>query len=398
MLLVEEQAGRRSSQLEQQQAVRLAVRRLRQRQAAQSANRAFLPLEMSAIIDLFDDYAGPARQLDRDGLRALLASVGERPDDATLEELFQQVLCWQRGLDYEIIALQAVTADLLKGDTIHHACGIPVQKKGLDGGEVVVPSNKGVAEKSLYWKWLLIDEFGMVGASLLAEVDMKLRDVVVDVNPRKLDGSGHAQPFGGLNVFLSGDLWQLPPPSGGYLANIPMEFIANARKYIPNVTISHGQSLLWGGVKNTEWAFHGITELEESERCRKDPWLQEVQLELREGRLSENSHSFLHGEATSVCGSWTNGAAACGRVRCKNVSVQKAAWDQIQAAERKCKTCTEERKKRRLVATGVKDNRFGLKKFVGAPAIFPNNDIKYERIGRFVTFDTMLPNYNKFDI
>ena len=65
-----------------------------------------------------------------------------------IEELFQQVLCWQRGLDYEIIALQAVTADLLKGDTIHHACGIPVQKKGLDGGEVVVPSNKGVAEKN----------------------------------------------------------------------------------------------------------------------------------------------------------------------------------------------------------------------------------------------------------
>ena len=279
-----------------------------------------------------------------------------------IDELFQQVLCWQPGLDYEIIALQAVTADLLKGDTIHHACGIPVQKKGLDGGEVVVPSNKGVAEKSLYWKWLLIDEFGMVGASLLAEVDMKLRDVVVDVNPRKLDGSGHAQPFGGLNVLLSGDLWQLPPPSGGYLANIPMEFIANARKYIPNVTISHGQSLLWGGVENTEWALHGITELEESERCRKDPWLQEVQLELREGRLSENSHSFLHGEATTVCGSWTNGAAACRRVQCRNVSMQNATWEEIQAAEEKCKNCAAERKKRRLVATGVKDNRFGLKK------------------------------------
>ena len=69
---------------------RVFARSLRQRQAAQSANRAFLPLEMSAIIDLFDDYAGPARQLDRDGLRALLASVGERPDDATLEELFHQ--------------------------------------------------------------------------------------------------------------------------------------------------------------------------------------------------------------------------------------------------------------------------------------------------------------------
>ena len=52
----------------------------------------------------------------------------------------------------------------------------------------------------------------MVGASLLAEIDMKLRDVVVDVNPKKRSRRGHAHPFGGLNILLSGDLWQLPPP------------------------------------------------------------------------------------------------------------------------------------------------------------------------------------------
>ena len=109
--------------------------------------------------------------------------------DVIKEELFNQVLGWQQGLDYQVIALQAVMADLLKGDTLHHACGIPVRKKGSDG-EVVVQSHKEVAEKSLYWRWLLIDEFGMVGASLLAEVDMKLREVVVDVNPYKKSSAG----------------------------------------------------------------------------------------------------------------------------------------------------------------------------------------------------------------
>jgi hypothetical protein len=252
--------------------------------------------------------------------------------DVIKAELFDQILGWQQGLDYQVIALQAVMADLLKGDTIHHACGIPVRKKGSDG-EMVIQNHKDVAEQSLYWRWLLIDEFGMVGSSLLAEVDMKLRDVVVDVNPYKKSGGGHAHPFGGLNVLLSGDLWQLPPPSGGFLGNIPAEFIANSRKYIPAVTISHGQSLLWGGTKNSQWAFHGITELTESERCREDPWLQEVQLELREGRLSENSHAFLHGAATTVTGSWTNRVASCGKARCQRLSEEKASWEKIQACE-----------------------------------------------------------------
>ena len=47
-------------------------------------------------------------------------------------------------------------ADLLKGDTIHHACGIPVRKKGMDG-DLVIQSQKAVAEQSLYWKWLLAE-------------------------------------------------------------------------------------------------------------------------------------------------------------------------------------------------------------------------------------------------
>ena len=297
--------------------------------------------------------------------------------DVIKAELFNQILHWQQGLDYQVIALQAVMADLLKGDTIHHACGIPVRKKGADG-EMVIQSHKDVAEKSLYWKWLLIDEFGMVGSSLLAEVDMKLRDVVVDVNPHKKSGGGHAHPFGGLNVLLSGDLWQLPPPSGGFLGNIPTEFIANARKYTPSVTISHGQSLLWGGVDNPAWAFHGVTELEESERCRDDAWLQEVQLELRQGRLSENSHAFLHGQATTVCGSWTNGVAICGNARCQQLSVERAGWEQIKACEERCGICYEARAQRKRVATEPSDARFAEQRFVDAPAIFPNNDIKYD--------------------
>ena len=42
------------------------------------------------------------------------------------EELFETVLKWNIGVKFQIVALQAVMADLLAGDTIHHAFNISV--------------------------------------------------------------------------------------------------------------------------------------------------------------------------------------------------------------------------------------------------------------------------------
>ena len=53
---------------------------------------------------------------------------------AFLKELFEEVLHWDMGIQFQVVALQAVMATLLGGDTIHHACGIPVYNRG-DGGD-----------------------------------------------------------------------------------------------------------------------------------------------------------------------------------------------------------------------------------------------------------------------
>ena len=42
------------------------------------------------------------------------------------DELFQNVLGWNIGVEFQIVALQVVMADLLHGDTIHHALAIPI--------------------------------------------------------------------------------------------------------------------------------------------------------------------------------------------------------------------------------------------------------------------------------
>ena len=61
-------------------------------------------------------------------------------------------------------------------------------------------------------------------------------------------------------MLFCGDCWQLDPPDGGFLGNIPVEFIQAARRYLPAPTVAHGQSLLWGG---PEHGTQGVTELED---------------------------------------------------------------------------------------------------------------------------------------
>ena len=120
------------------------------------------------------------------------------------------------GVQFQVVALQAVMAEQLGGDTIHHACGIPVNKRG-EGLEAQVQKQQDIAKRVLQWRWLIIDEISMVSARLLADVDLKLRDVIRRIGTEKLGDDDVDRPFGGLNVLCVGDFWQLDPPDGGSL-------------------------------------------------------------------------------------------------------------------------------------------------------------------------------------
>ena len=131
-----------------------------------------------------------------------------------IQELFKDVLGWTMGVQYQVVAFQAVMAQLIGGDTIHHACGIPVHNKTTDPDSVTA-SRMDVATRLQQWRWIIIDEFSMVSAHLLAEMDVKLRDVIRDLDMQKRGPDGTTRPFGGLNVLCCGDVWQLDPPEGG---------------------------------------------------------------------------------------------------------------------------------------------------------------------------------------
>ena len=295
------------------------------------------------------------------------------------ERLFQGVLKWEMGIHFQIVALQAVMAELLGGDTIHHACGIPVFKKGACHGDDL-QKHMEVAKRVLQWRWLIIDEISMVSAKLLAQLDTKLRSVIREIGTHKVHNE-RSRPFGGLNVICSGDFWQLDPPDGGFLGAIPTEYILKARKYLPAPTIAHGQSLLWGGAVG---GMQGVHELTKCERC-DDVWLREVQGEVRVGALSADNHAFLHGKPTDVPGSWVGGVLTCGNEKCRKLvhdsskkGAKRGAGQTNYILANECGICKKERSSKALVALTADDERFQDEDFLESPAIFANNDIKYE--------------------
>ena len=128
----------------------------------------------------------------------------------------------------------------------------------------------------------------------------------------------------------------------------------------------------------------GISELTECERT-DDAWLRSVQLEFREGRLSEDNHAFLHGKDTSVPGSWVDGDVSCGQTLCRALaqpSLKRARDKKSDVKQRirlnECEMCKSERLSKALVAKGGHDERFRSEQFLSCPAVFANNDVKYE--------------------
>ena len=98
------------------------------------------------------------------------------------KELFEKVLKWNFDVKFQIVALQAVVADLLSGDTIHHAFNLPVF--GKSGSEPA--GDKGdlnTMKAILQLRWLIIDQVSMVSARLLADIDAKLRSFARVVDP-----------------------------------------------------------------------------------------------------------------------------------------------------------------------------------------------------------------------
>lgn len=106
-------------------------------------------------------------------------------------------------IDFAVTASTGIAATHIHGMTIHSWSGIGVQSVLDDDALKHIAENRYVSKRIKRAKVLIIDEISMLDGRVLSLVEQVCRRV------RKL-----GLPFGGLQVVLVGDFFQLPPVAG----------------------------------------------------------------------------------------------------------------------------------------------------------------------------------------
>ena len=105
-----------------------------------------------------------------------------------------------RGIDPAITASTGIAATHISGMTIHSWSGIGIKTK-LDKNDLdKIASNSYIAKRVRRAKVLIIDEVSMLAPQTLSMIDAVCREI-----------KQSSEPFGGIQIVLVGDFFQLPP-------------------------------------------------------------------------------------------------------------------------------------------------------------------------------------------
>ena len=210
-------------------------------------------------------------------------------------------------------------------------------------------------------RWLIIDECSSASPGLLGALDVALRRACLS-HPYAKENA-RPRPFGGINVIFAGDLWQLAPVQG-----IPI--FANPFSDGREIEEQWILKMFWqktgrAGQGNKDGIQKSFT-LTESKRT-KDPWLQAVLQQDRNGSEDWEVYCFAHGLPTLNPGSWLpdhngqDGSVVCGNNVCKTLRAkwqamfeEKVPW--AARVELECEACWRERRRRCCIISENDEN------------------------------------------
>ncbi len=121
----------------------------------------------------------------------------------------------EHEIDVAVTASTGIAATHMGGMTIHAWSGIGIRDMLSDYDIDQMESKKYLYDRFEKVKVLVIDEISMLSGTFLDNLDRLCRSM------KRKD----AIPFGGIQIILCGDLFQLPPISKG---NAPVDFIVQA--------------------------------------------------------------------------------------------------------------------------------------------------------------------------
>jgi hypothetical protein len=110
----------------------------------------------------------------------------------------------EHGITIAVTASTGIAATHIGGMTIHSWSGMGIRDTLTDEDIDVIVSREYLAKRFAKTNILIIDEISMLSGSFLANLDRLLRSTRFS-----------QEPFGGIQVVLVGDFFQLPPVSRG---------------------------------------------------------------------------------------------------------------------------------------------------------------------------------------
>ena len=128
----------------------------------------------------------------------------------------------------------------------------------------------------------------MVSAELFGRMELLIRRHPRRQAASRFTSGNRPRPFGGINVLLFGDFWQLKPIGGTCL-------LANPRSTTLPLA-KHGMDLVW---RDSPHSIRRCWELKTPMRC-KDKWYNAFLDQCRFGKLESDMHRLVHGYPTTL--------------------------------------------------------------------------------------------------